>query len=100
MTYKSANPHDMVDGSVRDDDEAAEIRLERRPLIWWNEATGIEHEGDNQQSFLIVGDRRSAPIHAFGEPVRSENRIGDYRPVNGVLFPFSFAEVEIGNEKN
>jgi hypothetical protein len=53
----------------------------------------------DQQSFLIVGDRRSAPIHAFGEPVRSENRIGDYRPVNGVLFPFSFVEVEIGNGK-
>ncbi|MBV9778800.1 MAG: tetratricopeptide repeat protein [Acidobacteriaceae bacterium] len=53
----------------------------------------------DQQSFLIVGDRRSAPIHAFGEPVRSENRIGDYRPVKGVLFPFSFVEVEIGTGK-
>ena len=53
----------------------------------------------DQQSFLIVGDRRSAPIHAFGEPVLSENRIGDYRPVNGVLFPFSFVEVEIGTGK-
>src|SRR5262249_16378048 len=38
------------------------------------------------QSFLVVGDRRAAPIHAFGEAVRSENRIGDYRRVNGVLF--------------
>lgn len=53
----------------------------------------------HRQSFLIVGDRRSAPIHAFGEPVRSENRIGDYRTVNGVLFPFSFVEVEIGTGK-
>ena len=53
----------------------------------------------DQQSFLIIGDRRSAPIHAFGEPVRSENRIGDYRPVNGVLFPFSFVEVEISTGK-
>jgi len=53
----------------------------------------------DQQSSLIVGDRRSAPIHAFGEPVRSENRVGDYRPVNGVLFPFSFVEVEIGSGK-
>ena len=40
----------------------------------------------DQESFLIVGDRRSAPVHAFGEPVRSENRIRDYREVNGVLF--------------
>jgi hypothetical protein len=53
-------------------------------------------------SFLIVGDRRSAPIHAFGQAVRSENRTGDYRPVNGVLFPFSVKEVEIatGREMN
>jgi hypothetical protein len=50
-------------------------------------------------SFLIVGDRRSAPIHAFGTTVRSENRIGDYRPVNGVLFPFSIKEDEIATGK-
>jgi hypothetical protein len=50
----------------------------------------------DQQSFLIIGDRRSAPIHAFGSSVRSENRIGDYRPENGVLFPFTIREVEIG----
>jgi len=53
----------------------------------------------DQQSFLIAGERRSAPIHAFGEPVLSENRIGDYRPVHGVLFPFSFVEVEIATGK-
>jgi hypothetical protein len=50
----------------------------------------------DQKSFLIIGDRRSAPIHAFGAPVRSENRIGDYRSVNGVLFPYTSREVEIG----
>jgi hypothetical protein len=56
----------------------------------------------DQQSFLIVGDRRTAPIHAFGDAVHSENRIGDYRPVGGVLFPFSYIEVEIasGRELN
>lgn len=53
----------------------------------------------DEQSFLIVGDRRSARIHAFGDPVRSENRISDYRPVNGVLFPFSFVEVRISDGK-
>jgi hypothetical protein len=51
----------------------------------------------DQQSFLIIGDRRSAPIHAFGVSVRSENRIGDYRSVNGVLFPYTIREVEIGS---
>jgi hypothetical protein len=56
----------------------------------------------DQESFLIIGDRRSAPIHAFGAPVNSENRIGDYRPVNGVLFPFEIREIEIvtGKELN
>jgi hypothetical protein len=53
----------------------------------------------DQQSFMIIGNRRSAPIHAFGAPVRSENRIGDYRPVNGVLFPYSVTEVEIATGK-
>lgn len=66
-------------------------------------ADGFEKElFVDRQSYLIVGDRRSAPIHAFGEPVRSENRIGDYRRVSGVLFPYSIKEVEIttGRELN
>lgn len=56
----------------------------------------------DRESYLIIGDRRSAPIHAFGEPIRSENHIGDYRPVNGVLFPYSIREVELatGRELN
>jgi hypothetical protein len=53
----------------------------------------------DRQSFLILGDRRSAPVHAFGEPVKSENRFEDYRPVNGVLFPFGIREVEIATGK-
>lgn len=53
----------------------------------------------DQQSFLIIGDRRSAPIHAFGAPVNSENRIGEYRPVNGVLFPYEIREIEIATGK-
>ena len=51
------------------------------------------------QSFLIAGDRRAAPVHAFGVAVRSENRFGDYRPVSGVLFPFTVQEVEIATGK-
>jgi TolA-binding protein len=53
----------------------------------------------DQRSFFVVGDRRSAPIHAFGESIASENRIGDYRPVSGVLFPYSIQEVEIATGK-
>ncbi len=63
-------------------------------------ADGFEkHLLVDQQSFLIVGDRRAAPIHAFGEPIRSENRIGDYREVDGVLFSFLVVEVEISSRK-
>jgi tetratricopeptide (TPR) repeat protein len=51
------------------------------------------------QSFLIAGDRHAALVHAFGAVVRSENRFGDYRPVNGVLFPFTVQEVEIATGK-
>jgi hypothetical protein len=51
------------------------------------------------RSFLIAGDRRAAPVHAFGVAVQSENRFGDYRPVNGVLFPFTVQEVEIATGK-
>jgi hypothetical protein len=66
-------------------------------------ADGFErHLLVDTQTFLIVGDRRAAPIHAFGEPVRSENRLSDYRQVNGVLFSFLVVEVDIstGRELN
>lgn len=53
----------------------------------------------DQSSFLILGDRRAAPIHAFGNPVRSENRFEDYRPINGVLFAYTNKEVEIATGK-
>lgn len=49
----------------------------------------------DQASFLVVAERQSAPVHAFGESVRSETRVGDYRAVAGVLFPHSFAETEL-----
>lgn len=63
-------------------------------------ADGFEkHLLVGRQSFLIVGDRRAAPIHAFGEAVRSENRIGDYRLVEGVLFSFLVVEVDISTGK-
>lgn len=53
----------------------------------------------DRESFLILGDRRSAKIHAFGEAVRSENHFSDYRQVNGVLFPYRVEEVEIATGK-
>jgi hypothetical protein len=46
-------------------------------------------------TFLLVAERKSAPVHAFGVAVTSEQRFGDYRPVAGVLFPFSLQEVDL-----
>jgi Tetratricopeptide repeat len=47
------------------------------------------------ESFLVVAERSSAPVHAFGEAVTSEARIQDYRPVVGVLFAHHYVETEI-----
>jgi tetratricopeptide (TPR) repeat protein len=44
---------------------------------------------------LIVAERKTAPIHAFGEKVATETRFHDYKPVNGVLFWHSVRETNI-----
>jgi hypothetical protein len=49
------------------------------------------------QTWLEVAERISAPIHAFGQSVSSEQRYEDWRPVGGVLFPFRSRTVEIGS---
>ena len=46
-------------------------------------------------TYLIVAERRTAPFHAFGDPVTTETRFLDYRPVAGVLFPFRSEETVI-----
>lgn len=48
------------------------------------------------ETWLIVAERYAAPVHAFGEEVSSETRIGDYRRVAGVLFPHRYRETELG----
>ena len=53
----------------------------------------------DQKTFLIAAVRKTAPIHAFGEAVATEERAGDYRAVRGILFSFSSAEVEIATGK-
>jgi hypothetical protein len=53
----------------------------------------------DSQTFLILGDRRAVPIHAFGDSIKSERHVGDYRAVEGVLFPFRSAEIEIATGK-
>jgi hypothetical protein len=54
-----------------------------------------EDEFVDAETWLLIAERKAAPVHAFGDKVRSEERIGDYREVSGVLFPFAHKEVEL-----
>jgi hypothetical protein len=82
---------------------------------WTVNSAGVEQVGDRKawhliltmpdgfrqdefidtETSLLIAERKAAPIHAFGEKVEYEERIGDYREVAGVLFPFAHKEVEI-----
>lgn len=53
----------------------------------------------DKQTFLVAAVRKAAPIHAFGAPVTTEERVSDYRSVDGVLFSFRSTEVEIATGK-
>ena len=82
---------------------------------WSVELTGSERIGDrdawrlrvvypdgfvtesfvDKTSWLVIARRVTAPVHAFGGGVTTLAMIGDYRMVNGVLFPYSLAEREL-----
>lgn len=49
----------------------------------------------DRETFLVTAERFAAPIHAVGEDVPTEERVGDYRRITGVLFPHSYREIEI-----
>jgi hypothetical protein len=51
----------------------------------------------DRTSWLLVARRFTAPVHAFGASATSQAILGDYRPVNGVLFPFSLREVDLAS---
>jgi hypothetical protein len=53
----------------------------------------------DQQTYLLLAERKAAPIHAYGAAVLSETRYSDFRPVEGVLFSFKSSEVEIKSGK-
>jgi len=53
----------------------------------------------DKETFLISAVRKAAPIHAFGEPVTTEERVSDYRSIDGVMFSFRSTEVEIATGK-
>jgi hypothetical protein len=47
------------------------------------------------RTFLRIGNRKVAPVHAFGAGTATETRISDYREVKGALFPMTFREFVI-----
>ncbi|HKP15668.1 MAG TPA: tetratricopeptide repeat protein [Gemmatimonadaceae bacterium] len=49
----------------------------------------------DKASWLLIARRFTAPVHAFGASVTSQAILGDYRRVNGVLFPYSLREVNV-----
>jgi hypothetical protein len=51
----------------------------------------------DKTTWLVIARRFTAPVHAFGAAVTSQALIGDYRPVAGVLFPFSLAEYDLAS---
>ena len=53
----------------------------------------------DKTTWLLVARRITAPVHAFGEPVTSQAVFGDWRAVNGVLFPYSLREVDLQSGK-
>ena len=54
----------------------------------------------DRETWLIIAQRKRAPIHAFGEAVHSETRISDYRRIGGVLFAHRFVETEISTGRS
>jgi hypothetical protein len=49
----------------------------------------------DRETFLITASRKSMPVHAFGDPVTSEERYSDYRAVDGIMFAFRYTETEL-----
>jgi hypothetical protein len=82
----------------RIDDSSIDGRKTYGVLVTLRDGVRTEYFFD-QQTLLIVATRRAAPIHAFGAPVASEERFGDYRAVDGILFPFKATETEIATGK-
>jgi hypothetical protein len=58
-----------------------------------------EEEFINAKNWFWIASRKIAASHAFGGAVATETRFSDFRPVNGILFPFSSKEVEIATGK-
>lgn len=69
-----------------------------RPAHWLRATYPDGFQNDvfvDMETWLISAYRKAAPIHAFGEAVETETRVGDWRSLNGALFPMRFDEYVI-----
>jgi Tetratricopeptide repeat len=53
----------------------------------------------DKETFLPLATRYDAPFHAFGNIVKTESRMSDWRNVNGILFAFKDSEVDLATGK-
>ena len=53
----------------------------------------------DQETWLVTAERFSAPIHAVGKKVKTEERVGGYKRVGGIMFAHSYREIEIETGK-
>ncbi len=49
----------------------------------------------DRESYLVIAQRKTAPFHAFGDPITTETRVGDYREIAGVLIAHRYEETVI-----
>lgn len=91
--YREEDSSVSLLGSERIDDRKVwHVRLHMRD--------GFEQdEFIDGKSWMLVAERKVAPIHAVGAAVTTQTRFGDFRAVEGVVFPFTSREADIASGK-
>lgn len=82
----------------RGPDETIAGRPAYRLIVTTRDGFVTQHFFD-QETFLTLASRYNAPFHAFGDVVKTESRPADWRAVDGVLFAFQDAEVDLATGK-
>jgi hypothetical protein len=73
-------------------------RIGDRPSYWLRATYPDSFQVDlfvDRETWLIIANRKTAQIHAFGDAIKTETRVSGYQSVNGALFPTKFEEYVI-----
>lgn len=76
--------------------------IANRPAFWLRATFPDGFQSDlfvDKETWLVIANRKTAQIHAFGDEVATETRISDYRDLNGALYPMRFEEFVIATGK-